>query len=80
MAAAPGSDKGGLRPPDPILNGPGGTVNMMMNYLGTLGTPNIHVTPSSSVPTLISDRPLQIQRQTESTNNLTIPMERQNMS
>ena len=80
MAAAPGSGEG-LRPPDPIaIATTGRPVNRMMDYLGNIGSPVVHVTPSSLVPALISDRPLQNQRQTEPTNNLTTPVVHQAMS
>ena len=80
MAAAPGSGEG-LCPPDPIeIATTGGPVNRMMDYLGNIGTPVVHVTPSSLVPALISDQPLQNQRQTEPTNKLTTPVVYQAMS
>ena len=54
MAAAPGSGEG-LCPLDPIAIGTtGGPVNRMMDYLGNLGDPGIHVTISSLVSAPIS--------------------------
>lgn len=51
-----------------------------MEYLRNIGAPNVHVTPSSSFPTLISDWPLQqTQTQNEPTNNLTAPPTTQNI-
>ena len=80
MAAAPGSGEG-LRPVDPIaIATTGGPVNRMMDYLGNIGSPVVQVSPSSLVPALISDRPLQNQRQTEPTNNLTTQVVHQAMS